>query len=113
MDEIIYKNISENIENISNYTNEIEKTEKFFVSKKINMNSLDEVFWNHLITLFERIDSDEQNDFELDKLDEITDKAKKLLDEYIVEMNKIRNFNINEFEKKLLSIYTQRMLQEE
>ncbi|MGY3776366.1 hypothetical protein [Helcococcus sueciensis] len=111
MEQSIYKQLSENIENISEYTNEIEKTEEFFLSRKINKETLDEVFWNHLITLLERIDNDEQNDLEMDELDEISKEAKDLLDEYISEMNKIRNFDVNNFEKKLLSIYTQRMIQ--
>lgn len=112
MDEKIYKNISENIKNISNYKKEIKITEEFFSSKQVNLRTLDEVFWNHLLTLFERIDLHEQNNLELDQIEEISDEAKNILDEYVIEMNKIRDFNINDFEKMLLSIYTQRMIQE-
>lgn len=113
MNELIYNNISETIPDLNKYSLEIETTELFFKRKGIKESKLDEVFWNHLITLFGRIDTDSQNDIEMDEFEEISDKAKLLLDEYINEISNIRNFNINNFEKKLLTIYTQRMVQED
>lgn len=113
MEESIYSSLSKNIVNIDNYEREIKETEKFFYSKNIKKSKLDEIFWNHLLSLFERIDSNLQNDLESYKIEGITKESEILLEEYIKYISKIRNFSINNFERMLLNIYTQRMLEEE
>ncbi|MGI6510669.1 MAG: hypothetical protein ACOX1L_08890 [Erysipelotrichaceae bacterium] len=113
MNKTIRSALEETFPDLDNYKTEIDITDKFFKDRGISDDKLDQVFWNHMISLWERIDKNEQNDLEIENMEEFSKEAKNLLEEYILEVSKHRNFEINNFEKMLVAIYMQRMQEEE
>lgn len=113
MESEILNKLGNHIKNIEQFNEEIQITEQFFFKKDLNHKVMDEVFWNHILSLINRIDSNEQNDLEVYDMEEIGENAIELMEEYVIEMSRYRKFNVTNFEKMLLSIYTQRMLNEE
>lgn len=112
MDKTIRVALEKIFPNLDKYKVEINVTDKFFKDKGISEDKLDQVFWNHMISLWERIDKDEQNDLDIENMEEFSDEANKILEDYILELSKHRNFEINDFEKMLVAIYMQRMQEE-
>lgn len=112
MKKLMVEKVKEYFPNIENYSKEINLTEKFFSKIGVDESLMDEVFWNHLLSLLERIDTNIQNSLEFSESDEISEKEKDVVKNYIEEMNLIRNFDITDFEKFLLEIYVKKFISE-
>lgn len=93
--------------NLDSYDKEIKVVEDFFTSKGYGlMIETDEVFWNHMISLIQRMDDNSLNEMEVDiEIDEIFyDNANEL----IALLKEVREVTITEFELFLLAIYFQK-----
>lgn len=109
MKEQHYNEIKEHVPSIVHYQKEVQLIEHFFNEKQLNIEEATPVFWNHVITLFKRIDADEQNHLELDPPEEMSEDAQKLVTEFEEYLDQHRAFDISEFEKYLLTIYFEQL----
>lgn len=100
-----YQEIKEQVPSIEKYPKEVELIEEYFNKIGVEVEQTTVVFWNHIITLLERIDSDEQNDLEIEQTEVMSKEATVLTDGLIEHLRRFRKFNITSFEKYLLTIY--------
>lgn len=105
-----YQEIKQYVPAVDQYSKEVELIESFFAEKDLEIQKTDAVFWNHLITLFERIDKGEQNTDEIDaSIDEMSAEAQELTTDFVTYMNAHRPFPISQFEHFLLTIYFEQL----
>jgi len=105
-----FEEIEEHVNAINDYLDEIEYVESFFEKKKMNINDTNVMFWNHLITLFERIDEDDQNNLDLEDVEKPSDEAQLLTKEFEAHLNNYRPFELTKFEKYLMQIHFEQIL---
>lgn len=104
MEEAQYVEIKEHVPAFENYKAEVRLIEQFFEEKNIEIESTTIIFWNHIITLLERVDEDEQNTTE-EPVDRMSDEAQKLTDDFKQFLNSHRPFELTGLEHYLLTIY--------
>ena len=68
---------------LNQYQEQISKTEQFFKLKKISNKKLNSIFWNHLLSLIQRVITKNQNDYPVTEMAEISEAAKLLTKEYL------------------------------
>ncbi|WP_028273447.1 hypothetical protein [Atopococcus tabaci] len=107
-----YTVIKEHVPDIEKYSKEVGLIEEFFVEKNLQIEKTTPVFWNHVITLMERIDNDEQNDLDLDQTEEMSKTAKELTKDFVDHLNQSRAFETTDFENYLLTIYFEQLKNE-
>lgn len=105
MKETQYNEIKEHVASIDQYSKEVELIEAFFESKDINIEDATVIFWNHLVTLLERVDEDSQNSSEEEPADKMSEEAQQLTDEFQAYLHNHRPFYLTDFEHYLLTIY--------
>lgn len=108
-----YEEIEKQVPAIGRYTTEVVNIETFFIEKELDIQKTTPVFWNHVITLLERVDEDEQNSLETDDVDLMSKEAIQLTEEFIYYLNAKRPFGITEFESYLLTIYFEQLIEGE
>lgn len=106
----IYEKSKEIFPNIDDYEVEIFEIESFLKELNVEEKYLDLVFWNHMISLFERIDTDSQNDMDIEDFDEIHEETKRVTQDLVKRLNVIRQFNITNMENLLINIHIEKML---
>lgn len=106
-----YLALKKYITNIEDFTREIKDIEAFFENQNIDCNRLDLVFWNHMLSLFNRIDQGEQNNLELGAMDEVSKQAEALGYSLIESLKAIRNFELTEMERLLINIHMAKILE--
>ncbi|WP_440896588.1 hypothetical protein ACS127_00850 [Amphibacillus sp. Q70] len=109
MKETQYNAIKEHVPAIDNYPKEVQLTEQFCIEKGIAVEQTAVVFWNHIITLLERIDEDDQNSTEQTPAEEMSKQAQELTGDYVDFMNSHRPFDITAFEKYLITIHFEQL----
>lgn len=92
---------------------EIKYVEIFLKEKNFDINETSVLFWNHFITLLERIDENNQNNFDLEDTEALSTEAKKLTQEFEEYLNRYRSFNLTPFEKYLMEIYFEQIIKGE
>lgn len=90
---------------INDYQEEIHYIYKFFENYNIDIHSIPVIFWNHIVTLFERIEKNEQNEMHLDQSVQMSDDAQKFTKEFVEYLNGYTRFSISNFEFYLLTVY--------
>jgi hypothetical protein len=108
-----YEEIEEQVPIIVNYPKEVEYVEAFLDTKGLEAEKMTVIFWNHLITLFERVDEGEQNEMDLSDADELSKEAQDLSKEFEVYMQTYRSFELTEFENYLMQIHFEQILKGE
>lgn len=111
MDSEVRKKLSQYFESIDQYQKEIDLTQEFFRSKNIPIDNLDEIYWNHLLTLLNRVDTNSQNNMEIEELEDISEEATLLTNEFENYLSQHREFTLTPFESMLLNIYSQKFLE--
>lgn len=105
MDEEKFKEIEKHVPKINQYLEEVQYVEDFLDEKKLKINKTNLLFWNHLITLFERVDENDQNQFDLDEVDELSKESEKLTRSFETYIHKRRAFDLTEFERYLMQVH--------
>lgn len=108
-----YEEIEKHVPNIVNYSEEVEHIKAFFERKGINIEKVPIIFWNHIITLFERIEEGDQNEFDLTDVDELSKEAGGITKEFTSYMQKKHSFKLTEFETYLIKIHFEQIIKEE
>lgn len=108
-----FKEIEEHVPQISEYVKEVEWIERFFEEKELDIKQTTPVFWNHIITLLERVDQNEQNSMETNDVDKMSAEAEALTEEFAQYIGERRSFEITDFEKFLLTIYFEQLIKGE
>lgn len=96
---------------LSNYEDFLVKIECLLKKNNILRKLDDEIFWNHIISLFKRIENDEQNNFEVIDDKELKDESLKIANSISDIVEKNFNKKITEFEKFLIQIYAQKAME--
>lgn len=111
MKELEIISLEQNIATIRNYLNEIECIERFLKSQDLNIGEEDKaVFWNHFVSLFDRVDKNEMNSLEIDFSFEPSVETLLITKLLISELKVLRNFEITEFEEVLIVLYMQKLI---
>lgn len=110
MDAKQYKEIEAQVPTIANYGKEVEQIEAFFNAKALKVEETTPVFWNHVLTLFERIDEGVQNEFDMSEVDVMSAEAQQLTDEFEAFIQHERAFSLTEFESYLVSLYFEQLI---
>lgn len=113
MKESQYQAVAEHVPAIQNYSKEVKSVEQFLEKEGLKVEETTAVFWNHFITLLERIDEGTQNDLEFDGADEMSQAAQQMTAEFADFMNESRPFEVTEFEKYLLTLYFEQLIKGE
>lgn len=113
MEKSKYQTIAEHVPAIHNYEKEVAIVEQFFEEKGLSIQDTTVVFWNHLITLLERIDDQQQNVMEFEGADEMSQEAQQMTDEFSAFMHQHRSFDLTQFEKYLLTLYFEQLIKGE
>src|SRR5699024_1866459 len=108
-----YKEIEEHVPQINEYVREVEWIEEFFGEKELDIRQTTPIFGNHIITLLERVDQNEQNSMETNDVDKMSAEAETLTDEFACYIDERRSFEITDFEKFLLTIYFEQLIKGE
>jgi len=105
-----FEQIEKHVTTINQYLDEVKYVELFLEEKEIDINKTSVMFWNHLITLFERIDENNQNNLDLEDAETTSTEAQLLTQEFENYLDTYRSFNLTEFEKYLMEIYFEQIL---
>lgn len=100
-----YQEIKEQVPSIEKYPKEIKLIEEYLNTIGVEVEQTTIVFWNHIITLLERIDSDEQNDLEIEQTEVMSQEAVELTEGLREHLRRFRKFDTTSFENYLLTIY--------
>ena len=107
------KQLKELVPSISQYENEIHVIESVLHDYHLHLQAEQEaVFWNHFVSLFARIDQNEQNELECDEQFQASADAKAAAQALNAQLSAIRAFAITEFEEFLLLIYMEKLVEE-
>lgn len=113
MDNIELKSLISQIENMEKYEIEVKFIDDFLKSENLRVKEASKgFFWNHFVTLFERIDADEMNTLDIDETFVAEQQAIDLTSKLKNELMKIRKFSVTEFEEFLILIYIQILFNE-
>lgn len=110
MDAKQYKEIEAQVPAIAQYAKEVEVIEAFFEAKALKIEETTPIFWNHVLTLFERIDEGVQNEFDMSEVDLMSVEAQKMTDEFEAFVKKERAFDLTAFESYLVSLYFEQLI---
>lgn len=110
MDAKQYKEVEAQVPTIANYSKEVEVIEAFFEAKALKIEETTPIFWNHILTLFERIDEGVQNEFDLSEVDKMSLGAQEMTDEFEAFMKEERAFELTAFESYLVSLYFEQLI---
>lgn len=113
MKQEIYDEVEIHVPSIIHYSKEVENVEKFLRMKDINPDILSIIFWNHFITLLERIEGGNQNELELTDTEELSKDAQELTKEFVVYMKSHHVFELTEFEEYLIQIHFEQLMKGE
>lgn len=105
-----YKEIEAQVPTIINYTKEVKIIEAFFEKSALKIEETTEIFWNHVLTLFERIDEGEQNEYDMSEVDEMSIEAREMTEKFEVFVGQERAFSLTDFERYLVSLYFEQLI---
>lgn len=107
-----YKEIEEHVPAIEKYLKEVKVIEAFFKEKELSVENTTPMFWNHIITLLERIDENAQNEIEISDAEEMSSHAQELTNEFENILNDKRKFDLTEFENYMMTIHFEQIIKE-
>lgn len=110
MDAKQYKEIEAQVPAIRDYDKEVKLIEQFFESQGLKIEETTPIFWNHVLTLFERIDEGVQNEFDMSEVDEMSPAAQKMTQAFEAFMQQERAFALTAFESYLVSLYFEQLI---
>ena len=105
MEESIRESLCTYFEDMDSFEAEIKNVTAVLIEMKEESLLGDEMFWNHYLSLIQRIRKNEQNEFELEKSDEITEKSMEKSEQFVKKVAYLRENNITNLERYLLAIY--------
>ncbi len=107
------KQLLELVPGMDQYEKEIHVIEKILHDFHLHLQTEQAaVFWNHFISLFARLDHNEQNELECDEQFQASSEAKEAARALKMQLSAIRAFAITEFEEFLLLIYMEKLVEE-
>ncbi|MBP1920708.1 hypothetical protein [Youngiibacter multivorans] len=113
MDSIEINNLEQHVRDIRNYMLEVEVIERFLEDNLLELKEDHRLlFWNHFITLFKRIDQNEQNNLDKEETFTAEKEAEMLTAKLHDKLMEVRNFKTTEFEEFLVLVYMQMLIDE-
>lgn len=110
MDAKQYKEIEAQVPAIRNYATEVDVIEEFFKTQGLKLEETTPIFWNHVLTLFERIDEGVQNEFDMSEVDLMSLAAQQMTDAFEAFVKAKRAFDLTAFESYLVSLYFEQLI---
>lgn len=113
MDEGKFKEVEKHVPVINQYLEEVQYVEDFINERNLDSDKTTLLFWNHLITLFERVDESDQNNFDLDEVDELSKESEELTKDFEAYINDRRPFDLTAFEHYLMQVHFEQIIKGE
>lgn len=105
--------LKELVPSIDQYPNEIKVIEAVLNQHQLQVQAENKaVFWNHFVSLFARIDQNEQNELECDDQFQASQEARLVTKTLVQQLNAIRVFTVTAFEEFLILIYMEKLIEE-
>lgn len=112
MEQTQYEEIEKHVPSIKEYADEVNEIVLFFKEKNLNIEKTSPMFWNHVITLLDRVDQGEQNEIELEDSEEMSVYTQQLTADFEKQINQLRTFNLTGFESYMLTIHFEQIIKE-